>query len=180
MTMAVASALAGTAGAAAAQNPAAPVIIVVDLQRVQRESSAIKNIREQVDAQTQTYQGQIAGLENDHRQKTQELQRQRAILSAEAFAQKRQELDQSAGEIRRNFQKIKRALQRAQGNSLQVVQKQVLSIVGKLMIERGANLVLEKSLVILTQGDQNLDVTDEVLAHLNEQLPAVEVTVTLE
>jgi Skp family chaperone for outer membrane proteins len=178
--LAVALALAGAAPVAVAQKPAAPVIIVVDLQKIQREATSTKNIREQIGAERQTYQGQIASMENDLRQKNQELQRQRAILSTEAFAQKRQELEQSAGEMQRNVQKIQRALQRAQANSLLVVQKKVLEIVSTLMAERGANLALEKNLVIFTREEQNLDVTDEVLARLNKQLPAVTVEVKVE
>ncbi|MFQ5954322.1 MAG: OmpH family outer membrane protein [Kiloniellales bacterium] len=165
---------------AVAQKPAAPVIIVVDLRQIEREATSFRSVRDQIMAQRQSYQEQLANMESELRQANQELLRQRAIVSSEAYAQKRQELEQRAGEMQRDVQKIQRALQRARDSSLSIVRKKYLEIIGKVAVERGANLALDKNLVIYTVNGQNLDITAEVLARLNEQLPAVAVEVQVE
>ncbi len=178
--VAVCFAIAGGARPTAAQKPTAPVIIVVDLRKIEREATATKSIREQIGAKRQSHQERLAAMENELRQANQELQRQRAILSAEAFAQKRQELEQRAGKMQREVQKIQRGLQRARGKAMSLVRKKMLEVVAKLVTERGANMALDKSFVIFTRDGQNLDVTGEVLARLNKVLPKTTVEEKIE
>ena len=47
-------------------------------------------------------------------------------------------------------------------------------------LERGANIALDKNFVIFVRTDQNLDVTSEVLARLNKEIPDVTVEVAAE
>jgi len=176
----ISAAVAGAVRPAAAQKPEAPVIIVVDLRKIEREATATSSIREQIGTKRKSYQGDLAKRENELRQADQELQRQRAILSAEVLAQKRQELSQRAGALQRDVQDIQRALQRARDKSLSVVRQKVLDIIAKLVIERGANFALDKSFVIFTRTDQNLDVTDDVLTLLNKEIPDVTVEMVAE
>lgn len=164
----------------AAQKPAAPVIIVVDLRKIEREATSTESIRDQIGAKRKSYQEELARRENELRQEDQELQRQRSILSAEALAQKRQDLSRRLGELERDVQNIQRALQRARAGSLSVVQQKVLEIIAEIVVERGANFALDKNFVIYVRTEQNLDVTDEVLARLNKELPTVAVEVAAE
>lgn len=165
---------------ALAQKPVAPVIIVVDLRKIERDANASKSIRKQIGTQRQRYQEQLAKMETELRNANQELQRQRAIVSAEAFAQKRRALEARANEMQRDVQKIQRGLQRARDDSLSKVRRKVLEIIAKLVTERGANIALNANIVIFTRNGQNLDVTDDVLARLNQQLPDVAVEVKVE
>ncbi len=176
----VSAAIAGVVRPATAQKPAAPVIIVVDLRKIEREATATKSIREQIDAKQKSYQFQLAKRENELRQEDQELRRQQAILSAEALAQKRQQLSRRAGELQRDVQNYQRALQRARDKSLAVVRRKVIDIIAKLVLERGANFALDKTFVVFVRTDQNLDVTNEILARLNKEIPDVTVEAAAE
>ncbi len=180
LILVVGVAIAGAVRPAAAQKPAAPVVIVVDLRKIEREATSTKSIREQIGAKRKSYQGDFAKRENELRQADQDLKRQRAILSAEALAQKRQELRGRAGELQRDVQNIQRALQRARDKSLAVVRQKALEIIAKLVVERGANIALDKNFVIYIRTDQNLDVTKEVLARLNTEIPDVTVEMAAE
>ncbi len=180
LILVVGVAIAGAVRPAAAQKPAAPVIIVVDLRKIEREAISTKSIRDQIGAKRKSYQGEFARRENELRQQDKDLQRQRAILSAEALAQKRQELRQRAGELQRDVQNIQRALQRARDKSLAVVRQKVLDIIALMVVERGANMALDKNFVIYVRIDQNLDVTKEVLARLDKEVPDVTVEVAAE
>ena len=164
----------------AAQKPAAPVIIVVDLRKIEREAASTKSIRDQISAKRKSYQGEFANRENELRQEGQDLQRQQAILSAEALAQKREELRRRASELQRDVQNIQRALQRARDKSLAVVRRKVLEIIAEMVVERGANIALDKNFIIYIRLDQNLDLTKEVLARLNTEIPILTVEIAAE
>lgn len=176
----VGAAVTGVVRPATAQKPAAPVIVVVDLRKIEREAISTKSIREQIGAKRKSYQGRLAKRENELRKEDQELKRQQAILSPEALAQKRQQLSRRGGELQRDVQNFQRALQRARDKSLAVVRKKVLEIIAKLVVERGANIALDKNFVIFVRTDQNLDVTNEVVARLNKEIPDVTVEVAAE
>lgn len=180
LILVVGVAIAGAVRPAVAQKPAAPVIIVVDLRKIEREATSTKSIRKQIGVKRKSYQGKFAKRENELRQADQDLQRQRSILSAEALTQKREELRGRAGNLQRDVQKIQRALQRARDKSLALVRQKVLDIIAKMVVERGANIALDKNFVIYIRIDQNLDITNEVLARLNTEVPDVTVEMTIE
>jgi Skp family chaperone for outer membrane proteins len=63
---------------------------------------------------------------------------------------------------------------------LAVVRQKALEIIAKVVVERGANIALDKNFVIYIRTDQNLDVTKEVLARLNTEIPDVTVEMVAE
>ena len=162
---------------AVAQAPAAPVILIFNSQKVQRDAAAMKSIRGQMEAQRKSYQGTIAKLENELREGNKELQRKRAILSPEAFGQERDKLQQRAAEVQREVQKIRRTLERAVNVATGEVQKRVLEVISKITVERGANLVLPHELVVFFRDGQNLDITKDVLGRVDKELPQVQLKV---
>lgn len=158
-----------------AQDAAVPVIVVVDIQQIQQNAAAYEDIQRQLEAQREVYQEEISVQEEKLRSADQELNRQRAILSSEAFAQKRQEFDQQVADIQRAVQARKRALDQGYNNAMGQVRSALLQIVADVAGERKANLVLAKQQVLLVE--QSLDLTDIVMERLNEKLPSVKVTI---
>ena len=173
--VAVALTVALIAKDAVAQKPAPPIIIVVDLQKINREAAPTKSIRKQIGTYRDKYQKEFSDRDKTLRATNEQLQKQRPVLSPEAYTKKRRELEDYARNIQGHVQKIQRGLQRAQASSLSQVQERVIQIISKITAERGANLVLEKGFVVFTREGQNLDITKEVIARLNKELPTVQV-----
>ncbi|MDH3917889.1 MAG: OmpH family outer membrane protein, partial [Rhodospirillales bacterium] len=74
-------------------------IAVIDTQGIYRESEAVMGLQKRIDAQRSTYQEELRKKEESLRTADQELARQRTILSAEAFAQKRRELEEQVATL---------------------------------------------------------------------------------
>ena len=178
--VAVALTVALIAKDAVAQKPAPPIIIVVDLQKINREAAPTKSIRKQIGTYRDKYQKEFSDRDKTLRATNEQLQKQRPVLSPEAYTKKRRELEDYARSIQGHVQKIQRGLQRAQASSLSKVQERVIQIISKITAERGANLVLEKGFVVFTREGQNLDITKEVIARLNKELPTVQVQLQLD
>lgn len=153
----------------------APVIVVVDLQEIQREASAYKSIQQQLDAQREVYQNDISGQEEKLRSAEQELARQRAILSPEAFAQKRQEFESQVVEVQRSVQARMRVLDQARNDAVNEVQATLFQILAEVAGEEEANLVLAKQQALLVA--KSLELTQAVMERLNERLPSVKVSI---
>jgi outer membrane protein len=152
----------------------APVIAVVDIQYILQEAAASKGIQKQLDSQRQTYQTEISKQEEKLRAADQELNRQRSILSADAFAQKRREFEQQVADVQRSVQGRKRVLDQAFNESMSKVRDTLLQVVADVAGEQKASLVLSKQQVVIVE--KSLDLTATVLERLDKKLPSVPVT----
>ena len=105
----------------------------------------------------------------------QELVRQRSILAANAFAQKRREFEAKVAEVQRVVQARKKDLDGAYEYGVKQIQGAVIDIIAELSAIHGFNLVLSRQQIVF--ADSALNISEEVLLRLNERLPRVEVPV---
>lgn len=163
-------------GPAVAQSDkmSSPTIAVIDMQRIMRESQAVRSIQQQVEKQRSDYQEKLSTKEQELRQADEELARQRTILSSEAFKEKRQQLEQRVSELQREIRTRKRELDQTYGKAIRKVQKELAQIVSDIMQKRGIDLVLTKTSVFLVHKD--MEITETALSRLNENLSSVDVS----
>jgi Skp family chaperone for outer membrane proteins len=151
----------------------AAVVAVIDFQRILREAKAARAIRDQVESRRQLYQEEIAGEEQRLHEADKELARQRGILSAEAFAERRSAFEADVAAVQRMVQERRRQLDQVAASSLNEVRSAMLEVVGELSDARGFNLVLPTSGLLLFSP--KIDLTDEALARLDRKLPNIRV-----
>ena len=148
-------------------------IAVINEQKILRDSLAMKNIREQVTKYSSTFEKEIEKERNKIRSITQELARQRTILTPEAFAEKRKLFEQKVVSVQRLVQQRQRALDTSRKKAREEVNKVYKEIISKIADESNLALILRKVQTVFTVG--TLDVTQEVLLRLNEKLPKVKI-----
>jgi Skp family chaperone for outer membrane proteins len=161
-------------GPTAAQDklPAA-IAVVVDYARILRDSKAAKSIRSQIESRRKVFQDQIAKEEKRLFDADKELGRQRSVLSPEAFAEKRKAFEQDVIGVQRMAQDRRRQLDQVAAVALGDVRNTLVEVVGALADQRGFNIVLPSSAVLLFSP--KIDLTDEVMAQLDKKLPSVKV-----
>ena len=148
-------------------------IAVLDVQKILRDSSAVKNIREQVTKYGSSFENEIEKERNEIRAANQELTRQRTILSPDAFAEKRRVFEEKVVGVQRLVQQRQRELDASRNRAMAEVNKAYTEVVAKFAAERNLAVILRKVQTVFTLG--NLDVTQEVLSRLNKQLPTVKI-----
>jgi outer membrane protein len=184
--------LAGMFGNAAAQQkraapaPAAPAaapvvsaapgltVLVVDVQSLLQNSKSAKMVREQIEAKRADYAKEISHQEELLRRERDALQRQQATLTPQALNQKGREFQQKVNDLDRDVQAKRQALEYSNEEALKKIQQVMLRIITDIAKRRKANLVLQRSELVLF--DQSFDVTDEVLDRLDEELPTLTVS----
>jgi outer membrane protein len=162
-------ALAETAQPAAQQIPLS--IAVIDIQQILRDSTAAKAVRAQVDKQKDAYQAQIAQQENALRDADKKLAEQRATLSADDFAKKRDQLGQQMDQLRQNSEKLKQQLEDAFNAGMGQVSQALAGVLTDIAKQRNLTLVLDKRAVPLSAS--GFDITADALKALNAKLPTV-------
>lgn len=148
------------------------VIAILDMERILRESKAAATLRQEIDQQRQAHQAALHEQENALRTADQELARQRAVLSAEAFAAKRKELQEQAMGLQQQFLSRQKEMEDLFGKGIGQVRNALAEVAKDIAEERGINLILLKATIVLANRD--LDITDEALRRLDEKLPSVD------
>ena len=154
--------------------PLPPATIAVrDTQAVLRTVEASQGSRTQVEAIAGVYSAEITELEDELRAAEQELGRQEAILAADVFAQRRREFQDRVDFVQRLVEQRNSQIDGAFNAAMTQVRDAMLSAVIDISSQRGANLVIEKTNFLFNA--RVLDITDAVVALINERLPNVNV-----
>ena len=172
-SLAAALAAAAPLGEAPAQQLPATVAAVIDYQRVLRDAAAARSIRDQIEVRRKAYQEEISKEEQRLHEADKEFARQRSLLTAEAFTEKRREFEQEVAEVQRLVQERRRELDNVAALALNQVKEALIEVVTSIADERGFNLVLPSSEVLFFA--RKIDLTEEVLALLDRRLPDVRV-----
>ena len=177
----------GTAGAAyipvdvGAQEIPPARVAILDIQKVFRESTVAVDIRNQVSRQEKVYQGELAAREQELRAASEELGRQRPILSSEAFAKQQNELKARVAAMQRDVETRKSELNQARITAFKQVERALVGIISEIAKERSVNLVLSRvnAQGVVLYSDKSLNITTEVVTRLDERLPSLKVPLAL-
>jgi Skp family chaperone for outer membrane proteins len=172
-SLAAALATAGPIDEAQAQKLPPTVAAVIDYQRILREAAAARSIRGQIEVRRKAYQEEISKEEQRLHEADKEFAKQRSLLTAEAFTEKRREFEQDVAEVQRLVQERRRELDNVAAVALNQVKEALIEVVTSIADERGFNLVLPSSEVLFFA--RRIDLTEEVLAKLDSRLPDVRV-----
>jgi Skp family chaperone for outer membrane proteins len=148
-------------------------VMVVDAQALLQESKVAKMVRAQIEQKRSEYAKEISQQEEMLRSERDQLQRQQASLSPEALNKKGREFQQKVNELDRSVQAKRQALEKSSNDALSKIQQQMLKIIADIAKQRKANLVLQRTELVLF--DRGFDITDEVMQKLDEQMPVLTV-----
>lgn len=165
---------AGQPAAAQEVDDRTPRIGVVDLQRIMRESVAAQKVRAELEARQAQYREEIGAREDALRAQQQELERQRTILSPEAFAERELEFSKSVEALQREVAERNRQLEEALSYGMQRVNLAALKIVANIAEELALGLVLDKTQLLLVS--KGLEFSDQALERLNSEVVSVPTT----
>ncbi len=157
-----------------AQELTPPVIAIIDVQKVLRESTAVKALSRRIEEQKVQHQDELREQERALREADQELARQRTILSPEAYAKKRGELEQRVGTLQRAARNRKRGLDKIFTQAMAKVQTELGEVAKEIAEEQGLDLILSKATVVLVKPKSEL--TQEAVRRLNARLPVLPAT----
>ncbi|HVV65977.1 MAG TPA: OmpH family outer membrane protein [Rhizomicrobium sp.] len=150
-----------------------PKIVIVDRAGIMRASKVGQDIVRQINAYTDQAEKELKAKGVSLRAEGQALQRQLAILAADVKARKVKEFEAKQGSLQAEAQKKQSLIQGGFIKARQQVEQALGPILQGIMVERGANLMLDRNAVVL--GAPGIDVTGLAVQRLNQKLPSVKV-----
>jgi Skp family chaperone for outer membrane proteins len=163
-----------TAAAPIATGPTPqPLVLLIDRGRVLQLSSAGQDIATQVQAYKATLQEEFGPEKEKIENEAKALRDQAAVLDAKVREQRQNSLVKKGEALQKRFTDRQGEIQQG----VTAAQKEVIAavdpILKEIMLERGANILLERQAVVWTGID--IDVTNAVIQRLDERLPKVKV-----
>ena len=175
---AVALSLAVPAAAPAQRGNAAPVVLIVDTDRVFTECIACRAATAQLQQQAQQYNARAQQLQQPLQAEGQQIETALRALNGrqpDAALQQRiaafRQRESVAGQELENRQQVIRS---TQAHVQQQIGVRLIPIVEQIRAARGATIVVSRNSTLAHNAAN--EVTNEVLAALNQQLPSVNVT----
>jgi len=163
----------------AASAMAQSTILVVDTQRVLRDSEVGKHIARQLKTIGSSMEAEAKAKASPLESKGKSLEAQLKGVTPQSL-QANTALQQQIKSFRQDQQAVQvdvaykqKEMQITEAKAVQKVQERLRGILKSIVAERNADVVLERSLVIY--GDP-VDVTDTVISRLNAQMKTVPVT----
>jgi len=154
------------------------VIGVIDFQRVVKESSAGRSVRDQMDTRRTKLQKEIKSIRQELETARSALSTREPGLSESEFSAKRQAMRKRVGELQGIVQSRKREMDAMFNYGMGQIDIALIAILKDLAEERGINLILNagrgRGLVLF--AEKRIVITDEALRRLNARLPTVELT----
>lgn len=158
------------AGVSAAQ---ASDLAVVNVQQIMKDSSAAQAARKQLQAKQKEFQEQISAKEKELQKEDQELAKQRSLMDQEAFKQKIAAFQQKAAGVQKEVREKRQTFTKAYEDAISQLHSHVTSIIADIAKEKGFKMAVPTSQILY--ADPALDISSEVLARLNKQMPTLTV-----
>lgn len=159
--------------AAHAQSTPNAKIIVVDFDRVSRESLVGKDIAAQMESNRVDIESLARSVQQQLSNEEEELKKQRSIISQDAFNERVRSFQQKAQGEQNRLQEIAQQARTAMQQANLEVQRVLRPIVKEVMEAKGANIVIDKALV--STHAAGLDVTTEVIEKIDAAMPSYKV-----
>jgi len=154
-------------------------ILVVDQGRVLRESAVGKHIQAQMKSIGSSMEAEVKATASPLESERDRLVNELKTLDANAL-KTRPDLQKRAQDIMEKGQKTQldvaykqRELQITEAKAMKQVNERLAKILEAVVAERGADIILDRSLVIY--GGKSTDITDTVISKLNSQMRSVSV-----
>jgi len=150
------------------QQPPAAVIGIVDVQEIQRVSTAFNQVREEIERRRQKLNDDLQREQNSWREQQQQLANQRSSLPPDQLRQKERDLQDRITDSQRIFRERSRAIEQAAQGALMEIEQALGNVIRQVAASRHVNLVLPRPLVIY--NDPPFDLTEEVAQQFNKVL----------
>ncbi|MBK1659754.1 OmpH family outer membrane protein [Paracraurococcus ruber] len=153
------------------QQPPAAVIGIVDVQEIQRVSSAFNQVRDEIEKRRQKLNDDLQREQNAWREAQQQLANQRATLPPEQLRERERALQDRITDSQRIFRGRNTAIDQAAQQALQEIEQTLGTVIRQVAASRNVNMVLPRPLVIFNEPP--FDLTEEIAQQFNRTLRSV-------
>lgn len=135
---------------------------LVDLQKAIQSTEAGKKAKKELEAEVEKKKKDIQKREADLKKMQEDLEKKKGLLSDEVFQKRQGEFQDEMLKYREAFGKSQADLQKRERDLTQPILEKMKKVVDRIAKQKGLNLIIENSPMIL-YSDASIDITNEVV-----------------
>jgi outer membrane protein len=154
-------------------NASAAGIGVLDVEKIVKESSAMRDIQKKISSKQDDYQKEVTKKQDDLESEQKRIEGKRNVLSKEAFEKETKAFEKKIDDLKTFVDKKQNSLKKASMDSMGKVNDKIKDIIADIAKEKDFEVIIPSSQTLYYKDA--LDISDEVLKRLNKKITKADV-----
>lgn len=146
---------------------------ILDVEKIVKQSKAMRNIQKQVSKKQDQYQKQVTKKQEALEKEQKKIESKKSVLSQEALEKEVKQFEKKVKDLKEFVDKRQNKLKKASLDGMNKVNEKIKDIIADIAEERGLSIIIPSAQVLYYQD--GLDISDEVLDRLNKKITKVKV-----
>ncbi len=159
---------------AVSANVKAAEIGVLDVEKIVKESVAMRDIQKKISSKQDEYQKEVDKKQKELEKEQKAIESKKSALSQEAFDVKTKDFQKKIDDLKTFVDRKQNVLKKASIDGMSKVNDEIKEIIAEIVKEKGFAVVIPTSQTLYYQDD--LDISEEVLKKLNKKVTKVKVS----
>ena len=165
--------LIAAAFALCAINANAGGIGILDVDKIVKESSAMRDIQSKVSKKQDEYQKEVTKKQDELEAEQKRIEGKRNVLSKEAFEKESRSFEKKVDDLKTFVDRRQNSLKKASLDAMSKVNDKIKDIIADISKEKELDLIVPAAQTLYYKDE--LEISDEVLKRLNKKITKVDV-----
>ncbi len=154
-------------------NASAGLIAVLDVEKIVKESAAMRDIQGKVSKQQEKYQKEVDKKQKELEAEQKKLEGKKNILAKDAFEKEVKAFETKVDGLKEMVDKKQGSLKKASVDAMGKVNEEVKLIIADLSKEKDLDLIIAAGQTLFYKDE--MDISEEVLKRLNKKVTKINV-----
>jgi outer membrane protein len=154
-------------------NANANTIGILDVEKIVKESKAMRYIQSKVSKKQDYYQKEVTEKQNKLESEQKRIEGKKNVLSKEAFAKEVESFEKRVDDLKTFVDRRQNKLKKASLDAMSKVNDEIKDIITEISKEKSLDVIIPATQALYYKDE--LDISDEVLKRLNKEMTKVRV-----
>lgn len=154
-------------------NAVASEIGVLDVEKIVKESAAMRDIQNKISKKQDEYQKEVTKKQNELEADQKRIEGKKNVLSKDAMEKETNAFEKKIDDLKSFVDKKQNSLKKASLDSMGKINDKIKEIISDISKEKNLDAIVPSSQTLYYKDE--LDVSDEVLKRLNKKITKVDV-----
>lgn len=154
-------------------NANASNIAILDLEKIIKESKAMKDIQGKVNKKQDEYQKEVSKKQHDLESEQKTIEGKKTILSKDGFEKEVQKFEKKVDDLKTYVDRKQNSLKKASMESMSKVNEIIKEIIADIAKDKNYEVIIPASQTVFF--NEALDISEEVLKKLDKKITKVDV-----
>lgn len=146
---------------------------ILDVEKIVKESSAMREIQSKISKKQDEYQKEVTKKQDELEAEQKRIEGKKNVLSKEAFEKESKAFEKKVDDLKTFVDKKQNSLKKASLDSMGKVNDKIKDIIADISKEKDLDVIIPASQTLYYKDD--LDISAEVLKRLNKKITKVDV-----